>query len=74
MEADIRLDRGPAEMPIEDCLRGLEPNALVLAVQELAQALAAADQVYCLQEGRVAFAGAAESATRAAVAAAYFGI
>src|SRR5262249_22439150 len=38
-EADVRLDRRPAEMSVEDCLRGLEPNALVFAVQQFAQAL-----------------------------------
>jgi branched-chain amino acid transport system ATP-binding protein len=51
-----------------------EGTALVIVEQDIAQALAAADQVYCLQEGRVAFAGAAETATREAVAAAYFGV
>jgi branched-chain amino acid transport system ATP-binding protein len=50
-----------------------EGTALVIVEQDIAQALAAAQQVYCLQEGRVAFAGAARSATREAVAAAYFG-
>jgi branched-chain amino acid transport system ATP-binding protein len=50
-----------------------EGTALILVEQDIAQALAAADMVYCLQEGRVAFAGAAETATREAVAAAYFG-
>ena len=51
-----------------------EGTSLVIVEQDIAQALAAADSVYCLQEGRVAFAGAARSATREAVAAAYFGI
>ena len=51
-----------------------EGTSLVIVEQDIAQALAAADSVYCLQEGRVAFAGAARSATRAAVAAAYFGV
>jgi branched-chain amino acid transport system ATP-binding protein len=51
-----------------------EGTSLVIVEQDIAQALAAADQVYCLQEGRVAFAGAARSATREAVAAAYFGV
>jgi len=48
-------------------------TSLVIVEQDIAQALAAASQVYCLQEGRVAFAGAAREATREAVAAAYFG-
>ena len=51
-----------------------EGTSLVIVEQDIAQALAAADTVYCLQEGRVAFEGAARSATREAVAAAYFGI
>src|SRR4051812_43641969 len=36
-----------------------EGTSLVIVEQDIAQALAAASQVYCLQEGRVAFAGAA---------------
>jgi branched-chain amino acid transport system ATP-binding protein len=51
-----------------------EGTSLVIVEQDIAQALAAADTVYCLQEGRVAFEGPARSATRAAVAAAYFGV
>jgi branched-chain amino acid transport system ATP-binding protein len=51
-----------------------EGTSLVIVEQDIAQALAAAAQVYCLQEGRVAFAGAAREATREAVAAAYFGV
>jgi branched-chain amino acid transport system ATP-binding protein len=51
-----------------------EGTSLVIVEQDIAQALAAADTVYGLQEGRVAFAGPARAATRAAVAAAYFGI
>jgi branched-chain amino acid transport system ATP-binding protein len=51
-----------------------EGTSLVIVEQDIAQALAAAAQVYCLQEGRVAFAGAAQDATREAVAAAYFGV
>jgi branched-chain amino acid transport system ATP-binding protein len=49
-------------------------TSLVIVEQDIAQALAAASQVFCLQEGRVAFAGAAREATREAVAAAYFGV
>jgi branched-chain amino acid transport system ATP-binding protein len=51
-----------------------EGTSLVIVEQDIAQALAAASQVYCLQEGRVAFAGEARTATREAVAAAYFGV
>jgi adenylate cyclase len=39
VEADGRLDRRTAEMPVEDCLRSLQPNALVVAVEQLAKAL-----------------------------------
>jgi branched-chain amino acid transport system ATP-binding protein len=51
-----------------------EGTSLVIVEQDIAQALAAASQVFCLREGRVAFAGAAREATREAVAAAYFGV
>ena len=51
-----------------------EGTALVIVEQDIAQALAAADQVYCLQEGRVALAGAAGTLSREAIAAAYFGV
>jgi branched-chain amino acid transport system ATP-binding protein len=51
-----------------------EGTSLLIVEQDIAQALAAAAHVYCLQEGRVAFAGAAREATREAVAAAYFGV
>ena len=51
-----------------------EGTSLVIVEQDIAQALAAASQIFCLREGRVAFAGAAREATREAVAAAYFGV
>jgi branched-chain amino acid transport system ATP-binding protein len=38
------------------------------------QALAAAQYVYCLQEGRVALEGAPAALTREAISAAYFGV
>jgi hypothetical protein len=38
-KVNIRLDCRAAKMAIEDCLRSLEPDALVFAVQQLAQAL-----------------------------------
>jgi branched-chain amino acid transport system ATP-binding protein len=47
--------------------------SLIIVEQDIAQALNAAARVYCLQEGRVALAGAAASLTRDAIAAAYFG-
>jgi branched-chain amino acid transport system ATP-binding protein len=51
-----------------------EGSALVIVEQDIVQALAAADRVYCLQEGRVALAGPAAALSREAISAAYFGV
>ena len=51
-----------------------EGTAIVLVEQDVVQALKAAQRVYCLQEGRVALAGAAKDLTREAIATAYFGV
>src|SRR5262249_50785875 len=51
-----------------------EGLSLVIVEQDIVQALHAADQVYCLQEGRVALSGAAATLTRDAISAAYFGV
>ena len=51
-----------------------EGLSLVIVEQDIVQALKAASHVYCLQEGRVALAGAASSLTREAISAAYFGV
>ena len=51
-----------------------EGTALVLVEQDIVQALKAVQRVYCLQEGRVALAGAAKDLTREQIAAAYFGV
>ena len=51
-----------------------EGLALVIVEQDIVRALKAAQHVYCLQEGRVALAGAAGSLTREAISAAYFGV
>ena len=50
-----------------------EGSSLVIVEQDIVQALKAANHVYCLQEGRVALAGAAATLTREAISAAYFG-
>ena len=50
-----------------------ERSSLIIVEQDIVQALKAADHVYCLQEGRVALAGAAATLTREAISAAYFG-
>jgi branched-chain amino acid transport system ATP-binding protein len=51
-----------------------EGLSLVIVEQDIVQALAAASRVYCLQEGRVALAGASGALTRDTIAAAYFGV
>jgi branched-chain amino acid transport system ATP-binding protein len=49
-------------------------SSIVVVEQDVAQALKAAQRVYCLQEGRVALSGAAKDLSREAIAAAYFGV
>ncbi len=49
-------------------------TAAVVVEQDIGQALAIADRVYCLQEGRVALEGRAGEVTRADISAAYFGV
>ncbi len=51
-----------------------EGLSLIIVEQDIVQALAAANHVYCLQEGRVVLAGAAGTLTRDAISAAYFGV
>ena len=51
-----------------------EGLSLVIVEQDIVQALRAASQVYCLQEGRVALQGAARDLTREKISAAYFGV
>ena len=50
-----------------------EGSSLLIVEQDIVQALKAANHVYCLQEGRIALAGAAATLTREAISAAYFG-
>jgi branched-chain amino acid transport system ATP-binding protein len=47
---------------------------LIIVEQDVAQALKAANHVYCLQEGRVVLQGKSGEVTREAVSAAYFGV
>ncbi len=49
-------------------------TAAIVVEQDIVQALAIADRVYCLQEGHVALEGAAGEVTHAAIRAAYFGV
>jgi len=51
-----------------------EGLSLIIVEQDIAQALKAARQVYCLQEGRVALHGPARELTRESISAAYFGV
>lgn len=51
-----------------------EGTALVIVEQDIVQALAVADRVYCFQEGRMTLAGKPAELTRNAIHAAYFGI
>jgi branched-chain amino acid transport system ATP-binding protein len=46
---------------------------VVVVEQDIVQALAVADRVYCLQEGRVTLTGAPAELTREAIQEAYFG-
>jgi branched-chain amino acid transport system ATP-binding protein len=48
--------------------------SLIIVEQDIAQALKAAAQVYCLQEGRIALDGPARELTREKISAAYFGV
>jgi branched-chain amino acid transport system ATP-binding protein len=50
-----------------------EGVSLLVIEQDIGQAMAMADQVYCLQEGKVTLAGRPKDLTRERVAAAYFG-
>ena len=51
-----------------------EGTAVVIVEQDVVQALAAAERVYCLQEGRICLTGSSKSLTRESVKAAYFGL
>jgi branched-chain amino acid transport system ATP-binding protein len=48
--------------------------SLIIVEQDIAQALKAAGQVYCLQEGRIALQGRSRELTRESISAAYFGV
>lgn len=48
-------------------------TAILVVEQDVGQAMAVADRVYCFMEGRVTLSGTPDSLTRAQIAAAYFG-
>jgi len=73
------LSLGLAPVVVRDIYAALpailaEGTSLVIVEQDIVQALRASSHAYCLQEGRVALAGAARALTREAIAAAYFGV
>lgn len=47
---------------------------MIVVEQDISQALAVADRVYCFQEGRVSLTGRPNELTRDQIAAAYFGL
>ena len=53
------------------CAGGL---SVVIVEQDVTQAMKSAQQIYCLQEGRVTLSGAAGTLTREQITAAYFGV
>lgn len=49
-------------------------TSIVVVEQDVGQALAVADRIYCFQEGHVSLTGTPQTLTRADIAKAYFGI
>jgi branched-chain amino acid transport system ATP-binding protein len=49
-------------------------TAIVLVEQDIALAIASADRIYCLLEGRITLTGKASETSREDIAAAYFGV
>jgi branched-chain amino acid transport system ATP-binding protein len=73
------LSLGLAPIVIRDIYAALpairaEGTTLVIVEQDINQALAVADHVFCFQEGRVSLQGPPAALTRDQIARAYFGI
>ena len=51
-----------------------EGTTIIIVEQDIVQAMAVADRVYCFQEGRMTLAGKPADLTRDAIHAAYFGL
>lgn len=49
-------------------------TTMVVVEQDIGQALAMADRVYCMLEGRVSLSGAVDEVDQSAITAAYFGV
>jgi branched-chain amino acid transport system ATP-binding protein len=72
------LSLGLAPIVIRDIYAALprvrrEGTAVVVVEQDINQALAVSDRVYCFQEGRVSLAAQPDAVTRDEITAAYFG-
>lgn len=72
------LSLGLAPIIIKDIYKSLpaiksEGVSLLVVEQDINQALAVADRVYCFQEGRVSLTGKPDELSRDRIAAAYFG-
>ena len=73
------LSLGLAPIIIRDIYAALpaiieEGTTVVVVEQDINQALAVADRVYCFQEGRVSLQGRPENLARADITQAYFGV
>jgi branched-chain amino acid transport system ATP-binding protein len=51
-----------------------EGITMLIVEQDIAQATAVADRLYCLRSGRIALEGASSSLSRQAITEAYFGL
>jgi len=72
------ISLGLAPVVIKDIYKALPVikaagASLILVEQDIGQAMAMADRVYCLMEGRVTLSGSPESLSREAIHNAYFG-
>jgi branched-chain amino acid transport system ATP-binding protein len=73
------ISLGLAPIVVRDIFQRLptavaEGTAVVVVEQDVMQALAASNYLYCLQEGRVLLKGESRNLDRAAIKAAYFGV
>jgi branched-chain amino acid transport system ATP-binding protein len=73
------ISLGLAPIAVRDIFQRLpvvvaEGTAVVVVEQDVMQALAASNYLYCLQEGRVLLKGVSPSLDREAIKAAYFGV
>jgi branched-chain amino acid transport system ATP-binding protein len=73
------ISLGLAPLVIRDIYAALpdvrgDGTALLIVEQDIGRALAVADRVYCLQEGRVSLQGRPQDLTREQIRLAYFGV